>query len=303
MKKAKLLILFGVILCGCSTILTTQSKSLYFEDAQRFASLISNGKIPDESILQKEYLDKGSLGVEIFTPYRIENAKNLNSNLVANIENYRHAVSVCLPIVMGMENSTNKILGRMAKLAGEKESAPVFIVFGAHNSGGTAKKEGLSIGLEIVCQGKTKENASHFIEGLIAHEMVHVYQNRHFADDLKVDLLFMALMEGGADFLADLALENKNPMNGEQSIYGMAHEAQLWHEFKKDYENGIFEGNDWFYSPGRNGRPKDLGYFIGKRICQAYYEKAKDKKLALRTLIEMKNPQEILKESGYGERL
>ncbi len=302
MLKSRLLLSLVCLFSGCASIVEPNTKSLHFEDAQRFAELISNGKIPDQAVLQKEYLDKGSLGVEIFTPYRIEDAKNLHANLVANIGKYRHAAEICLPIVKSMEASTNRILDKMAYLLGEKESAPVFILFGANNSGGTANGKGLAIGLEVTCDGKTKDNAARSIEGLIAHESAHVYQNRYFSDDMKVDLLFMALMEGGADFLADLALNNNNPMNSEQNAYGMKHEAELWREFKKDYEDGVFDGNDWFYSPGRGGRPKDLGYFIGKRICQSYYAKATDKRIALRTLVELKNPKEILKQSGYGEK-
>ncbi len=299
--KSKSLLICCLILTSCTSFETAKPKSLHIQDAQNFAKLLENDNIPSEEVLQKEYLDKGGLGVEIFTPYRIENAKNLHDNLVANIAKYRHAAQTCLPVVMGMENKTDKILRKIADLLGEKESALAFILFGANNSGGTANAKGLALGLEIVCDGKTKENAAQQIEALIAHEMVHVYQNRGFTDDIKVDLLFSAIMEGGADFIADLALGRKQSMDSEFGKYGMAHEAEIWREFKADYDAGIYDGNDWFYSKGRNGRPNDLGYFIGRRICEAYYENAKDKQAALKTLIAIKDPKKILEESGYGK--
>jgi hypothetical protein len=50
-------------------------------------------------------------------------------------------------------------------------------------------------------------------------------------------------------------------------------------------------------------RPADMGYWIGKRICEAYYAKAGDKRAAMRTLLELRDPKAILAKSGYGRGL
>ena len=39
---------------------------------------------------------------------------------------------------------------------------------------------------------------------------------------------------------------------------------------------------------------------FGKRICEAYYAKAGDKRAAMRALLELRDPKAILAESGYG---
>ena len=52
--------------------------------------------------------------------------------------------------------------------------------------------------------------------------------------------------------------------------------------------------------PG-DGRPNDLGYFIGYRIAQAYYQRAADKAQAVRDIITGcgAGVHELLGRSGY----
>ena len=58
------------------------------------------------------------------------------------------------------------------------------------------------------------------------------------------------------------------------------------------------------YGRPTDGKPNDLGYFIGYRIAQAYYEKARDKRQALREIITARNGnvRELLAMSGYAPR-
>ena len=44
-----------------------------------------------------------------------------------------------------------------------------------------------------------------------------------------------------------------------------------------------------------------LGYFMGYRIAQAYYERAPDKKTAIRDILRVKNAEDFLERSGYAE--
>ena len=48
-------------------------------------------------------------------------------------------------------------------------------------------------------------------------------------------------------------------------------------------------------------KPNDLGYFIGYRIAQAYYEKMSDKRQAVADIITARNGnvRELLAMSGY----
>jgi uncharacterized protein YjaZ len=82
----------------------------------------------------------------------------------------------------------------------------------------------------------------------------------------------------------------------------MQHEAELWAEFSKHFDDTNYF--PWMYGRPTDGRPNDLGYFIGYRIAQAYYEKARDKRQALREIITARNGnvRELLAMSGYAPR-
>jgi hypothetical protein len=56
------------------------------------------------------------------------------------------------------------------------------------------------------------------------------------------------------------------------------------------------------YGPGRPGEPADLGYWLGRRISEAYIDASDDEARALRVLLELRDPEAILVESAYPER-
>ena len=63
--------------------------------------------------------------------------------------------------------------------------------------------------------------------------------------------------------------------------------------------------DNWLYNGGSSTaeRPADLGYYVGYKICEAYYEKTSNKKAAIEDILSIKNGPDalrFLKESGYG---
>src|SRR6202011_5457692 len=54
-----------------------------------------------------------------------------------------------------------------------------------------------------------------------------------------------------------------------------------------------------FQGDRAKGRPADLGYYIGYKICEAYYRQAADKKAAIKAILEIKDFKEFLKASRY----
>ncbi len=80
-----------------------------------------------------------------------------------------------------------------------------------------------------------------------------------------------------------------------------AHEQALWTEFAAAMHGG--DTSKWLYEGDRaKDRPADMGFYIGYKICQAYYRRATDQPEAVRRLLEMSDPDALLKESGYGAR-
>ncbi|MBW8807338.1 MAG: lytic murein transglycosylase, partial [Lysobacter sp.] len=56
----------------------------------------------------------------------------------------------------------------------------------------------------------------------------------------------------------------------------------------------------WFYNYRKGSdEPYDLGYWVGYRIVKAYYLQAKDRKAALKDIIELDDPKAFLAKSGW----
>ena len=59
----------------------------------------------------------------------------------------------------------------------------------------------------------------------------------------------------------------------------------------------------WMYSgvvpPEKNHGAVDIGYWVGYRISGAYYARAADTRAAVRDLLELRDPEAILRASGY----
>ena len=66
-------------------------------------------------------------------------------------------------------------------------------------------------------------------------------------------------------------------------------------------DTGKAAASRWFWNKaGSDGRPADLGYWIGQRILYTYYQRQSDKRAAIDTILAMRDPDAILRQSGYG---
>jgi hypothetical protein len=205
-----------------------------------------------------------------------------------------------------------KGLRTLAELYPEGRYPDVYFVIGRLNSAGTASSRGMLIGTEMSSRTSTtpvdeipawvQEFTSSVSLATLGHIVIH--ETVHFLqlDDGRTccrNLLHDALIEGGADFLSELAT---GPWLDSMSYhkYGRAHEKEVWREFAPVMHDTatstwIASGSD----PKNHGAP-DLGYWVGYRICQSYYERATDRRRAVRDLVLLKDPDRILRESGYG---
>ena len=76
-------------------------------------------------------------------------------------------------------------------------------------------------------------------------------------------------------------------------------ELELETAFAADMDKKA-EGSAWLYNGlGTPERPGDLGYWVGYRIAKAYYRQAKDKKAAVREIIEIDDAKGFLAKSGW----
>jgi len=142
-------------------------------------------------------------------------------------------------------------------------------------------------------------NPSAAIAFLNVHEYVHTQQGP-FGNDL----LAMALQEGAAEFIADLATPETSPSPA--IAFGKANEAQVREAFMLDMF-GSHVGF-WLWSNQPNAfETRDLGYYIGYAIAERYHTQAGDKAQAIADLIELdyQAPEAVdalVNASGYFER-
>jgi hypothetical protein len=257
--------------------------SLVTSDINLFWAAVDSAP-PDRlaEFLQRDYLDRGSLGVRDFIPNRIRSAKELADMVQARRAHYDSTRASSLAMQKA-EPEIRAAFRRFKQMYADAVFPDVYFVIGRMNSGGTSTPHGLIVGAEMYTSAAE-------IPDIVAHELIH-FQQHHAA----ATLLGASFNEGSADFLGAMAAGK--PIDGAKERYGMLHEHELWQEFKQHLDDSSL--GTWMYAGAQGGRPADLGYFIGHRIAEAYYNRAADKPQAIRDIIAARNVKDLLAQSGY----
>jgi hypothetical protein len=246
------------------------------------------------AVLQQEYLDKGSQGLNDFIPNRIVSPDHLAKVVLSHRKEYEAArhyseqMETYIPEI-------RKSLQALQKLYPEATFPAVYFVIGALNSGGTSSSRGLIIGSEMFGDEKQSPVQLSDVVPVVIHELVHFQQKGNDAG-----LLRAAMREGGADFVAELAA-GRHP-DEFLKAFGDSHEQEIWRRFQHDVKSNNKVGEWMYVFDPTDGAPKDLGYYMGYKICQSYYQNATDKAKAIKTIIEMASPEDILAKSAYEKR-
>ena len=231
-----------------------------------------------------DYINNGSAGVKGFVPYRIINADSLYLKVKKNKEEYLKSRNVLFDI-NSKEKRVKAIYSALKYWYPAAKFPPVYFVYGRFNSGGTVSADGIIIGTEML---KNLDG----VTGLIAHELIHFQQNIKGEDNL----LKQSLVEGSADFIGEFI--SGEMINHKPFQYGEANSERLCKEFVTRLKEENHE--DWLYgTTKKDDRPNDLGYWIGYKICEAYFDKQSDKHKAIYDILNIENPLLFLKESGF----
>ncbi|ROI05189.1 hypothetical protein EGI16_07695 [Chryseobacterium sp. G0240] len=256
------------------------------KDTDRFWKAFDNMETAKQNPFA-DYIKDGSAGVKGFTESRIISADSLYSKVKKRKEDYLKSRSV-LAGIHQKEKRTRAIYSALKYWYPEAEFPPVYFVYGRFNSGGTSSNDGIIIGTEML---KNLDG----VTGLISHELIHFQQNNKG----KNTLLKQCLGEGSADFIGELISgEHINPIPFQ---YGESHTDQLYPEFVARLKEESY--NDWLYGTSKkDDRPNDLGYWIGYKITEAYFNRQTDKRKAIHDTLNIQDPLLFLKESGLLNR-
>lgn len=216
----------------------------------------------------------------------------------------------------------------------------VSIFMGQMNNGGTVVSDAIIIGHEMAIDWDKSDWSLHpkpkirpMMERMtqqrgkdpaemILHELIHYIQLskqtpwQQFTMKFRMiermvlqkgDLLEMAMQEGIANFLMSVIHQKTGEFTQIRDAWVRQNnnETALWNEFNTHIAQGKVGKEtigQWMYSFNTNNRPKDMGYWMGEKIAQSYWNNTPDKKQAFRDLIYARTSDDfktILQKSGY----
>lgn len=256
-----------------------------------------------QALFRQAYFTKGSAGLQDYYRLKIKQDATFTRAILRRPQYYQSIQYTTIAIAAEKPHIVTAFR-RFQQLYPAVHFQHIYFVIGGWAAGGTVSEAGLLIGADQMANGpgvntseltllqRNRCEAVTNIPAIMVHELVHSNQGPQDGT-----LLSYAINEGMADFVAEL-VTGHNPNQRLQS-YGNAHEQELWQAFKQEMFGR--DSHNWLAN-GRQetpDKPCDLGYYVGYRIVQAYYNQQVDKQQALRHILTLHDPQAFLGESGY----
>ncbi|RZJ94384.1 MAG: hypothetical protein EOO60_03155 [Hymenobacter sp.] len=259
-------------------------------------------------VFQEHYFNNGSPGLQDYFTRKYKGDAHLFARRVIQRPRYYASARQTMLSVADQKPQIVAAFRRLQQLYPPVRFNPIYFLVGGF-AGSTAQPVGLLIGVDQDANGPGVDTSELSLvqrnrcgpvtnmPALLTHEMIHNTQQPHDGT-----LLSGAIREGMADFVAELVMGLPGT-NARLHVYGNAHERALWHAFKQE----MFGHNpqNWLANSKQEtpDKPCDLGYYVGYKICQAYYEKAPDKKQAVAEMLTTRDFKAFLTQSGYEEQM
>jgi hypothetical protein len=255
-----------------------------------------------EAAYQKEYLDLASQGLKDFTDKRRLAAAQLAQH-VEEQRAYYQKVRPYIGQVVGQKATIQAAFRRLKALYPDiKFPRHVYFVVGAQHGAGMNSDNGIVLAAEMFATPPGTAYAYNvvypdYVPFSVVHETIHFNQAYQTSDGS--DLLQSVVSEGTADFIASLAVQEPDARQmADRWRYGCPRETEFAARFAADEDKKDL-GPWLFVHPTDNGWPPDMGYWLGYRIDQSFYAKAKDRTQALRTMLQVTDFKAYLAASGY----
>ena len=259
-------------------------------------------------VFREQYFGKASVGLADYFRRKYRDDARLFARRITLRPRYYASVRAGTLAVADQKPRILRDFRRLQALYPAVRFSPIYFVVGGF-AGSTAQPPGLLIGADQTSGGpgvdaseltlvqRNRNGAVADLPRLVTHEMIHNSQQRHTGS-----LLSAAIREGMADFVAELVTGTLGT-NAHLHAYGNAHEAEIWRAFRQEM-NGSDQRN-WLANPAQEtaDKPCDLGYYVGYKICESYYNSQADTKQALADMLATKNFAAFLQQSGYAAKM
>lgn len=302
MKKIFSLLIFLIFITSCKTVRhNIEEVKFMMYDIDNFydaLELASKDTINAQEIFKKDYFEKGSKGLDYFYKHKI---KNLNK-FTTFVLYYKDFYSSIKDDITNLKDLESEILVNYSnfKMIYPKAVFPdVYFVVGKFNSNGTASKEGIIIGTELL--SKTEKTNDYLLDNniskylmerknipiTVSHEIIHFNQNRMKNENT---LLKYAIVEGSAEFICELITGKTD--GSYENFKGR--EQKIWNDFVADMHKDIYR--EW-HLENEPKRPKNALYWAGYLICKSYYEQVKDKEKVVFDILNCKDYDQFYNDS------
>lgn len=269
--------------------------------------LAQNNPKQEELIFRNMYFNRASIGLQDYITYKIGTLDKFLENL-RNKPKFYYAIRKNTLEVDELKDEIRSMLFRFEKIYSDAFFPDIYFVIGRWNSGGTASDNGLIIAIDQMCKSEEipldelslweKNNFGEIknLPAMIAHELVHFQQYKLPMD---TTLLSASIMEGMADFIGEL-ISGKN-IN--ERLHKFVAEKNIEQKIREEFKDEMYlnRSENWIANAEMETeeRPADLGYFVGYKICKAYYDSAEDKRQAVIDMFNIKDYGDFLRKSGY----
>ncbi len=262
-------------------------------------------------IIQLNYIDKATPNFKKFIRAKHYNSEWYVTQITRYPKYWRSLRAPSLQIKNKFQN-IDKIYQTYKDNFPNFKNPTICIGIGCMGSGGITSKNLILIGAEIAVADSSVDISelpdylknilgNNSIEAYIAHEAIHTMQrgfpiNEFFslAKHKSLNLLNSCIVEGSCDFISTKFCGLN--INQEVFKYGQLHEEELKILFKKAIKEKPFDFSEWLYNFTRiKDKPHDLGYYIGFKITESYYNKMSDKKKALQTILKRGRYKKVAK--------
>jgi hypothetical protein len=248
-----------------TAVISTADVDLFWQAYDEWKTAANSAPDRLAAILDRDYIKKGSQGVQDFIPQRIINSEALTRTILKDLK-YYETVRANTEQMQSFVPEIRQGFERLKQIYPDAIFPPVYFVIGRRNSGGTDSDNGLIIGAEMFADTGSRIHLSEVVS-IVIHELI-----------------------------------TGNQIDEDTKPYGDSHEEELWKKFQEDAKKNDLK--PWLYNGADKDRvgPPDLGYYMGYKLCQSLYEISPDKAAALKIIIAMKDPKAIIEQSAYSQR-
>ena len=299
------------------------SKSLnridfHYEDLENFRKVLKITRQKGDTLQAiNEYFENGSEGMKAWIKRYDVNPKTIRAAL-KYFPSYYDYLSNLDTVLISYEGKISKGLNGLKKLyPSEFIHIPPVYYFILFSGGGSVEMTANMISIDyfglhdnldksefdriggLFPEGKLSLINVEQIPQVAIHETAHLLQSymqgEHdyssiYTDKYKQTILAYAIREGGADFLTYCGA---GIVDSTKWAYGEKHEKELWKAMEPILNDHIDNHPGWF--SGKSAEhpdwPFQIGYYMGFKIVEYYYNTSENKKNAL-TLILNSNQQE-----------